>query len=180
MSLSVCLMLGACATLPNPFGHGKADYKQLPADTVRDIAMQVEKAVQEGNRDAQIADKDGVTVNTAQIMQAIKTRAARSELVNAFLDSGHGIENANGHLYVIRNRDYKNATTSRDRDRNAAVVTDEAADRWTIYEGIVEANHFPRRSLPAIQQIFHEARVQAMKDGQKYEGPSGETLIKGQ
>lgn len=179
MTLSLCLMLGACASIPNPFGHGKPDYGVLPADTVRAVALDVERAVQDGNRDAQIADRDGITVNTEQMRQAIKTRAARSALISEFLDSGHGIEKRDGLLYIIRTRDYKKSTTSRDRDRHAAVVTDEAADRWTIYEGIISANKLPRRSLPAIKEIFHEARVQVMKDGQKYEGPSGETLAKG-
>ncbi len=176
---SLCLMLIGCAHLPNPFGHFRPDYKEVPADALKAVALDIERAVQDGKRDAEIAERDGVSIKDEAIQQAIRTRAARSALINEFLDTGFGIERKNGHLYIIRNGAYKKSSTPRQRDRTAMLVADEAADRWTIYEGIVHVNHFRNRALPAVQAIFHEARVQVMKEGQKYEGADGEPLVKG-
>jgi len=172
--------LCGCASVQIPFVHQAPEYGKLPTESLKAVALDIERAVQEGNRDAQIADRDGIVVNTDIIRQAIRTRAARSELVNEALDKGYAIEKPNGHLYILRTREYKKETTSRDRDRIAMLVGDEAVNRWAIYEGIADASKLPRRTLSAIQEVFHQARLEVMKDGQKYEGPNGEVIVKGQ
>lgn len=176
----MCAAMCGCASIGIPFLHQEPSYGQLPAESLKAVALEVERAVQEGNRDAQIADRDGIVLNTDVIRQAIRTRAARAELVNEALDKGYAIERPNGHLYILRTPEYKKETTGRERDRIAMLVGDEAVNRWAIYEGIADASKLPRRSLSAIQEIFHQARIDVMKEGQKYEGPSGETIVKGQ
>ena len=103
---------------------------------------------------------------------------ARIELVNELLDKGFAWERRNGHLYIIRNREYKEATTRRERDRNALIVTGEWDDRWMLYEQLRKVNDFPPKALTAIQRIFHEARVEVMKPGQLYENIDGEPVPK--
>ena len=175
--LSILLLAGltGCHT----FVKMKPDYADLPTDTLREVAKEIEQAVQDGNRDAQIADRGGVVVSTEEIRQAIRTRAARAQLVNAFLKTGHAWERRNGVLDILRTREYKKFGTSKDRDRNALVVMSENADRWAIYEGVIDAGHFPAKSLGAVQRIFFEARIESLPDGAQYEDESGNAVYKG-
>lgn len=174
------LIVGAagCVSLTNPFVHLKPDYTALPADALRQVATEIEKAVQKGEREPKIADREGIVVNDPAVMQAIRMRAARTTLVNELLDAGHVIEARNGTVTIVRNKDYKKATTGKQRDRNALVVMNENNDRWTLYEGILKASHFQRRSLSAIQASFYEAHVASMAPGQKYEDANGQTVVK--
>jgi hypothetical protein len=157
----------------------KPDYAELPADTLREIAVQIEQAVKDGEREPQIEDRGGVVLSTDAIKQAIRTRAARAHLVEAFLQTGHAWERRNGLMDIIRSSEYKKFGTSRERDRNAMVVMGENADRWALYEGIIDAGNFPAKSLGAVQRIFFEARLQVIADGIKYEDESGNAAYKG-
>jgi hypothetical protein len=156
----------------------KPNYSVLPADAVREVARDVERAVQRGDRDAPIADRGGVVVGDETVKQAIRMRATRSKLLNEFLSSGHAREDRNGLVSILRTKEYKKSTTARDRDRNALMIMSENADRWTTYEGIVKASKMPSKALTAVQEIFHEARVESMTPGQKFEDTSGATVVK--
>ena len=175
-SLLVVLLAG-CVSISNPFLHGKPDYSKLPADSLKNIAIEIEQAVQEGNREPGIKDRDGIVVTSEPIVQAIRMRAARSELLNQFLDSGFAREENNGLIKVLSSKDYTKATSGKERNRNAMLVLNENNDRWTIYEGIAKQSKF-HGAVPTIQDAFHQARVATMKPGQKYQDPEGNTVVK--
>jgi len=185
-SFAVCLSLPVavfvatgCTTAVSPFVHIKPDYTELPEGALRELAGEIEQAVREGEREPKIADRDGLVVSDDLVMQAIRTRALRSELIGQFLDDGYGRELRNGLIEVAGGKEYKRATTGRKRNRNALLIMSENNDRWTIYEGMVKASHLPRRSLSAIQETFYAVRVEAMSPGQRYEDASGQTAVKG-
>jgi len=174
-ALAVALVLCCCAgckSVVNPFGQMRPDYRELPVDAMRALALEIETAVQAGDRDAQIADREGLVLNET-VRAAIRTRAARSALVTVLLDSGYAFESGGGLVEIIRSKEYKQNTTGRDRDRNAILVMGENEDRWTIFEGIMDASSLPPRTRGAVQEIFHDARVQTMPAGQLYEDASG-------
>lgn len=176
--VSIVVACGGCVSLGNPFVHIKPNYAKLPAEVMKQVALEIEQAVQKGEREPNIADRDGIVVNTDIIKQAIRTRAARSEIVNVFLDSGHAFEAQNGLISVLRTKDYKKSSTSKQRDRNALLVMSENENRWALYEGIVEASKLPSGSHSAVQAIFHDARIQCMTVGQKYEDAAGNMKAK--
>jgi len=165
-------LLAGCGTL-HVFRSLKGGTVQLPEDALKTAAREIEKAVARGQRDMKIEDRDGVTLNSPEIMQALRTRALRYELVSKLLDSGFACERANGRIGILRSSAYKKATTSQDRDRNALLVMNENQNRWTLYEGLLELNHWPSKALPAIERIFSEARKEEMKPGQKFENEAG-------
>lgn len=175
-----CLMLvslGACRAAVRPFVRLAPDYTDVPADTLAAVALDIERAVKAANRTPDIPDRENLVLPPA-VRQAIRSRAARVELLEALRADGFAWERRRGLVESIRSREYKQATTSRERDRNAILIMSENDDRWTIYEGIVDANNFPRNALSAIQLTFHEARVQLLEPGQLYETPSGERAAK--
>lgn len=176
-ALSLIFVCG-CVTIPNPFFRGKPDYSEVPAEALQAVAMEVEQAVQAGNREPKIADRAGIVVNTEVVLQAIRMRAARAELLNDFLDTGFGREDANGLVRVLGSKEYKKATTGKQRSRNALLVLNENNDRWAIYEGMVKASKI-KGATATVQDAFYKARVKVMKDGQKYQTAEGETVIKG-
>jgi len=163
--------------LTGAFTNLKPDYKDIPEQALREIARDIERIVAQGDREVTLENREGVIVNTEEIVQAVRTRAARHEILSAFLDSGFAWERRNGLIYIITGREYKKAGTSRDRDRNALLVDGECQNRWTIYEGILKANNFSPRALPAVQRIFFDARLEFMRPGQKYETETGEVAI---
>ncbi|MBX7257097.1 MAG: hypothetical protein K1Y02_12110 [Candidatus Hydrogenedentes bacterium] len=167
-------MLCGCHT----FMKMKPDYADMPADSIRAVAAEIEAAIQEGNREPQIADRDGVVVNTDAVKQAIRTRAIRYELIKAFLETGHAAEMNNGLVNVIRSREYKKFGTSRDRNRTALLIVSENGDRWAIYEGILKASNFRGKSLNAIQDVFYQERVKLLPSGLKYQDESGKIVAK--
>ncbi|HEO70261.1 MAG TPA: hypothetical protein ENN80_03295 [Candidatus Hydrogenedentes bacterium] len=175
VGLVLCVVAG-CGTASVPFVHMKPKYTEVPLDTLREVALRVEQAIQAGEREPDIPDRDGIVLNTDLIRQAIRMRAARSEHLNAFLDQGYAVEKRNGHVYILRTKEYQKATTGRERNRNAQLILGEAENRWAIYEGIVDASDLPKRSLSAIQEVFHEARLKCMKPGQKYENAQGDIV----
>lgn len=172
------VLLAGCATMTNPLAELKADYKDVPIDDLRAVAQEIESAIQQGNRTPQVADRNGVVVNDEQIMQAIRTRAARVELLNEFRSSGFAVEQRSGLVKIITNKEYKSFGSGRDRDRNALLVTRENADRWALYEGILKKSNFSPKALDVIQTAFYEARVAVLPAGQKYEDESGNDVVK--
>lgn len=168
--------LGACQIT----GTGRAtagdepDYSGVPEEALREAAREIERQVHEGVRDPVLEDRPTLIVETPQIRQAVRTRAARIDLLNRFLNSGHGWERRNGRVWVLRSDAYKAATTSRQRDLDAIMVNGENQDRWNLYEGLIDANDWPQRTLDAIERIFFEERLAFMLPGQKYEDESGE------
>jgi hypothetical protein len=155
------------------------DYADLPVDDVKQVAADIEKAIHEKERQPDIKNRGTVIVETDTIKQAIRTRAARAHLVEAFLETGHLMEANNGLVSILRTSDYKHFGTSRDRDRNAQLVLGENGDRWALYEGILNASNFSPKSLPAIQRIFFDAHLAVLPDGTKFEDESGNVAYKG-
>lgn len=172
-----CALLGGCQSVANPFVYMKPDYSDLPADSMKALALEIETAVQGGVRNPEIPDRDGLVLNE-QVRQAIHTRAARSELLNEFRAAGYGLELSKGLIEIVRTKDYRQNTTSKQRDRNAILIMSENEDRWTIYEGIIDASNLPARSLSAVQEIFYQARLQVLPSGQLYQDANGDTATK--
>ncbi len=158
LALTLLVMATGCNT-GNPFMRMQPNYAALPVEELRAMANQIEQAVAQGDRDAVFPDQGAVTVDTTQLRQAIRTRAARAELLHELLAAGYLKEEKSGLVGIERNRAYTQATTRRERDRHAMVVMGENRDRWTLYEGIVKENNYASRNLSAIQAIFHEARL---------------------
>lgn len=157
----------------------KPDYSKLPAETAAKVAQEIERAIQRGDRDPQTADQPSFIVSTDTIRQAIRTRAARSELVNRLLDTGHAYETRGGLVCILHTRAYKKQVPARQKKADALVIMNENNDRWALYEGIIKANRLSPRALSALQRIFYEARRDLLHDGQKYENESGAIVVKG-
>ncbi|MBW7864514.1 MAG: DUF1318 domain-containing protein [Candidatus Hydrogenedentes bacterium] len=174
----VCLACAGCASVSGTFFNPRVDYGDIPQEELASVAGAIEAGVRAGDRELTVENTSGIVVDAPEVVQAIHTRAARAELVDKLLSSGHACEQRNGVITLLRTRDYKKSTTSQDRDRNALVVMSENANRWTIYEGIQKASNLKAKSLGAIQDSFYQARVALLTPGQKYEGPNGEMLTK--
>ncbi len=167
-ALAVVAMLAGCAQMGTVVGGFRPDLDTVPEDAVREAARQIEEAVQQGAAEVNLAEANGVVLDTERIRQAVRTRALRSEAINEFRDTGFGVEDDNGLLYVERGRLYSNATTRRERDRNAMLVMSENNDRWAIYEDIVRANGLPSGAKDAVRYIFFEERIRLMPEGQPH------------
>lgn len=176
LCIGLLVVLTGCGVLTRVRPH----YNELPVDSLREVALEIERAVQAGNRTADIQDRDGIVVNTEAIRQAILTRAARAELVDQFRDTGHCWERRDGKLWVIRSNEYKRFGTKRGRNRQALIVINENTSRWTIYEDILDESHFPQGALKEIELVFFEARIRCMPEGQKFEGEDGEQHLIGE
>lgn len=176
--LALPVLFCGCATVSSIFGQGTPDYSSVPADALNAAAQQIEKAVKEGNRELVLANQDGLNLDAPEITQAVRTRAARAELVSKLLSSGFAVEQKNGLISILRSREYKKATTSNERDRNALVVMSENANRWTIYEGTVRLSNLSPKSLSTVQDAFYKARVELLVSGQKFQDDAGETVVK--
>ncbi len=144
------------------------DYTTVPIDALREVANEIEGAVSNGERTPNIRDRGGIVLSTDDIKSAIRARAARSELLNDFLDAGYGYERANGLLYQQDSKQYKNETGKNQKSRHALLVYGENKDRWALYEGIVKASGFSGKSLDAVRKSFFDARLSRMRDGQLY------------
>jgi hypothetical protein len=169
-ALAGCVSTGPVAT---PFTRGKVDLSAVPEEPLRAAAAEIERQVADANREPTLTDREGLVVDTPRIRQAVRTRAARIELVQALLDAGYAWERPNGRLWIIRNQEYKKATTGRRRDIDAITVNGENQDRWAIYEELLEANKIGQGGLSAVEQVFFEERKAFMKPGQKFEGEDG-------
>jgi hypothetical protein len=161
-----------------PFVSLKPDYTDVPVEDLRALAGQVEREIAAGNRNPNIADRGLLTLDDPAITQAIRTRAARYELVDAFRSTEFGWEKRDSLIWIIRSSAYKESGTRRSRDRDASIVLGENNDRWTIYEQLVKINNLPPASLSAVQRVFYEARLGHVKPGQPYENEAGERVVK--
>lgn len=176
VSLAVSLTLSACSTFEGTFGSIKPDYSALPEAELRTVAAAIERHVASGSREPFVSPSASVAVGDEVVLQAIRARAARFELVSGFLDTGHAWERQDGTLWIIRSKEYAKEHSRRDKDREAMLVNGENGNRWTLYEELRKSNGWPPSSLGAVQRIFHEARVETMAPGQIYEGADGERL----
>ena len=171
------LAIAGCATVQSVMPL-KADYSTVPEDALRSLAREIEREVSRGNRDFAPKQRDGLVLDTPEIKQALRVRAARAQLVSGLLDTGHAWERNNGLVSIIRTGAYKRATTPQIRDRNALLVMNENQNRWALYEGIVNASGFAPSALDAVQALFFEARQQSLQSGQAYEGSDGKPVSK--
>lgn len=176
--LTVTLIAGCTGGVRTPFFKMRPDYSQVPEQELRAIARDIENAILRGDRNPPLAAPPGVVVDDPAVQQAIRTRAARTELVQALLATGFAYEQKGGLISLIRSAEYKRATNARQRDKNALVVMSENADRWAVYEGLVEASNWPPAALGAVQNAFFEARRDLLEPGFKYESESGDIVIK--
>jgi hypothetical protein len=174
----VVLLVAGCASVANPFTRQEPNFKGLPEESLRAAAHEIEGIVLRGDREANAASREGLSLDSPRIQQAVRTRAARSELVKQLLASGFVYEQRGGLIAIMRSKEYKAATTSRDRDRNALVVLSENQDRWALYEGILEANNFGARNLSAVQSAFAAARRDLLPSGSLYEDDAGAIVAK--
>ena len=163
------VFLAGCHT----FTQVKPDYTDMPADAMRAVAIEIEQIVADGNRDGKLSEHEGLVVDGEAVQHAVRTRAARSELIDAFRDTGHAWERRNGLLDIIPSKEYKRFGSSQDRSRNALLVMSENDDRWAIYENILRDSNIKPKSLSAVQHIFCEVRLEFMGEGQKYENDAG-------
>lgn len=170
LGLVLVMALAGCKTT-NAFVHLKPDYTSLPVENLKTLAAEIEGIVAAGEAEFAVESVGDIRVDVPAIRQAIRTRALRHELVSALLDSGFAREEANGLIAIKRSSAYKKATTSRQRDREAMLVMSENGNRWSIYEGLVEANGWEPRSLSAVQEVFFNARVPLLTSGQEYARP---------
>ena len=177
--ISIALALAVALTGCHTFMRVAPDYADLPVDDVKAVAAEIEQAIHDKVRDPEITNHGQVVVETDAIKQAIRTRAARAHLIEAFLETGHLMEANNGLVSILRTSEYKHFGTSRERDRNAQLVLGENGDRWALYEGIMKASNFSPRSLPAIQRIFFDAHIALLPDGTKFEDEHGNVAYKG-
>lgn len=173
------IVLSCLAAGCHTFMRVAPNYEDLPVEDLRTVAKEIERAVHEKNREPQIANRGSVRVDTDEIRQAIRARAARAHLIEGFLATGHLMEANNGLVEILRTREYKRFGTARDRDRNAQLVIEENANRWALYEGIVKAGNFSPRTLPGVQRIFYEVRMEFLADGTKVEDENGNVAYKG-
>lgn len=175
---AITVLCAGCVHIGNPFGTMRPDFNAVPEQELRTVAKTIEQAVAEGNREAVIADLGGVVVNDPRVLQAIRTRAARREPLDAFLTTGFCCELPSGLVTTLRSSAYKKATTKLERDRHAMLVMGENNDRWALYEGIVKTSNFQPDALGAVQRIFYEERLNFLKPGSSYQTPEDELLVK--
>ena len=161
----------------SPFTPVKPVFDTIPEEDFRTLARNIEAAVAASDREADIEVPAGLTIDRDEVKQAIRTRAARQELIDTLRDTGFGIEQANGLIAVDRGGDYKRASTKRERDRNAVLVMGENNDRWALYEGLLKANDLPGRALGAIQAVFAQERRAFLEPGHRFEDKEGELHV---
>lgn len=179
MTIATLLVVAAGCAAPRMLVPSTVGATQdVPEQALRELAAQIETAVAQGERDHGIDDYEGIVVSTPEIHQAIRTRAARREVLDEFLNTGFGWERADGMVHILRSGEYKRSGTRQSRDRDALIVMSENDDRWTLYEGLIEANRYGRGALDQIRTIFSEARIPHLESGQKYEDPEGEPIVK--
>lgn len=178
MALLALVSLAGCTAVRGTFGQAAPDYRDLPVEALRETASEIEAAVAEGRRDVELTNRPGVIVASDVIEAAVRSRAARHELLDAFRDSGNAWERRDGTVWVISSKEYARSKRGRERDRDALLVNGENENRWALYEELIDLNDWSPRNLPAIQVIFQEARIPYLGSGQLYESESGERVAK--
>lgn len=176
--VAVMLLAQGCASMGNPFVRQKPKYDTVPVEALQTAAQAVEQAVARGDREAEIPVLEGLALDDPTVVQVVRKRAARSALVSMVLDSGHAYEQRGGLVALQPSREYRQATSRRERDRHALIVNEENNDRWLLYERLVKASELPARSLSAVQDAFYRARIETLQPGQRHEDESGEVVTK--
>ena len=177
-TVGAVLLLGIVGCISgSPFTPVKPVFDTIPENDFRALARNIEAAVAASDREAEIEVPAGLSIDRDEIKQAIRTRAARQELIDTLRDSGFGVEQANGLIAVDRSNEYKRATTKRERDRNAVLVMGENNDRWALYEGLLKSNDLPGKALGAIQAVFAQERRAFLDPGHRYEDKEGELHV---
>ncbi len=174
----LALLAPGCARVSSPFSAMRPDYSRVPEDSLRAAARALEEAAARGDREPELETFPGVVLDTPEIRQAMRARAARAELVHELLDSGNAYEQRSGTIRMINTREYRRSTSSRKRDQNAMVVMSENQNRWALYEGILKASEWSPGALGAVQHIFFEARQPLLAPGHKYEDEQGNIVRK--
>lgn len=180
-SVAVCcatLSLAGCKSTPNPFIRTDADFSALPADAMAEVAAYLEEQVREGNRSPGLETRAGLILDTPEVAQALRSRAARAQLIKELLDSGHSVEQSNGKIAIIRSSAYKKSGTRFDRDRNALIIISENRDRVILYESLRDANELKTAARTAIEEIFFNERKTALEPGHKYRIGGGEIQVR--
>lgn len=178
--LALLLTMAACGSTGGsiPIIQTRPDYNQLPVETIRLVATEFEGYVAQEIREPELEDRENLIIDTPEVRQALRSRAARYTLVQDMLDSGHMMEQRNGKISILRSGAYKDATDRRERDRHALIVISENRDRVTIYESLQQANVLTSGSREAIAEIFARERFDRLEPGQKYQDESGDPTIK--
>jgi len=177
-ALVILLFLPACSTVQSVISNVAPDYQEIPADSMRETAVRFEQDVLDGVRDPEISDLPGLKLNTDEIKQILTNRAARVHLIQEFLDTGHGREQKNGKVAIIRTKAYRDSKSKQQKDRDALFIISENRNRDSLYTAIQETNQLSPAGRVAVIKTFVQARIQLMKEGQKYEDESGDTQIK--
>ena len=175
---AVLLLVSGCVSLGNPFLKLKPDYSTVPEEELKAFAAEVEQFVIDGEREPAFDTYASIVTDNEEFRQAIRMRAARSQLIQDLLNSRFAYEHKSGTIATIPTREYKRATDRRKRDQDALVVINENANRWTLYESLVKASHWQPGALGAVQDAFFNARVDLLSPGQKYQEPDGATVAK--
>ncbi len=171
--LGCIIFLSSCATIQTTVARATPDYNALPADSVRETAAYFEKGIKDGIREPVLQSLDDLIIDTPEIRQALRSRAARSELVQDILSRGNAVEKANGKISIIRNNAYKKSTTSKLRDRDALFIIMENRDRVIIYQSLTDTNNLNPAGRSAMESIFQQVRIEQLEPGQLYDDANG-------
>jgi hypothetical protein len=172
------LILPACTTVQSVVSSVAPDYNELSADSLLQAAVVMEQGVLDGVREPELPDIPGINIDTPEIKQGLRSRAARVHLIQEFLHTGHGLEQKNGKVAIIRTDAYKKSKSSKQKDRDALFIISENRDRDSLYTSIEDANQLSPAGRAAVVAMFVKARVQLMSAGQKYQDESGNTVTK--
>jgi len=178
--LLALLATAGCSSFDNPLWRSKADYTEVPAEVLHDLALEIEQIVMNGDHGVQVKGRDGVELADPLIKQAIRSRTMRYKLLVPIYEEGYICEKPNGHLYLydILAKEYRKSRTRREKNRDALIVSNETNDRRRLYMAIIEANNYKARARTAVEEIFYKARISILPDGYKYENMDGELHIK--
>ena len=176
-----CVLLCACSTIrsvTSSITPASRNYADLPVEELREVAREIERSVFEQVTEPRLTSSGTLRVDDPRIVQSIRTRSLRYSILDAFRSRGHSWERRNGRLWIIRSSAYRDSTTSQQRNRDAFLVYSENEDRWRLYEAIIDANDLRNDTLQAIEEVFFEARLEFMGQGQLYENSQGDPVAK--
>jgi len=177
--MGIIMLCAGCVSIRNTFSSVTPNFDVVPEDDLRQVASRIEEAVLKGERNPEIATPPSITIDTPEVQQAIRARAARTELLQEFRSTGHIWERRDGLVWIIRSKDYAKSRSRRDKDRETLLINNENQNRWTLYEGLIKANNWSSKALPAVQVIFQEERLPYLESGNVYETEAGERAVVG-
>jgi len=181
VGLIVCCVLlfaaAGCKSVSIPLVRSEADYENLPVESVSKAADFIEEQVREGNRTPELMDEPDLVIDTPEIKQALRSRAARAYLIEELLDSGHMLEQSDGKIAILRTAAYKASGSKRDKDRHAMIIISENRDRVIVYDSIRRSNDMSSAARSAIEEIFFSARKAYLSPGHKFRIDGGEVQV---